>query len=134
MNKKPSARTKTAVNIDDYVRRFPKDVQQRLQQMRATIKKVAPQAAETISYGVPAFQMDGILIWFAAFEKHIGLYPGAAAIAAFDDELTQYKRAKGSVRFPHDEPLPLATVRRIVSFRLKQASTKKKQAATGKSK
>ncbi len=114
-------------NIDDYVDRFPKQVQQLLQKMRLTIKKAAPQAKETISYGIPAFALDGILVWFAAFKSHIGFYPRASATAAFKKELSAYKGAKGSVQFPFDEPLPLALVSRIVKFRVKQNLSKQKK-------
>jgi len=113
-------RKKPEDTIDAYVARFPKDVQQRLEQMRLTIRKAAPKATETISYRIPAFRSDGILVWFAAFKRHIGFYPGAAAIAGFQKELSAYKGAKGSVQFPFDAPLPLALVRRIVKFRVKQ--------------
>jgi uncharacterized protein YdhG (YjbR/CyaY superfamily) len=111
---------KTPKNIDDYVDRFPEGAQQRLQKMRLTIKKAAPQAKETISYGIPAFTLSGLLVWFAAFKGHIGFYPRASAIAAFEKELSAYKGAKGSVQFPFDKPLPLALVSRIVKFRVNQ--------------
>jgi uncharacterized protein YdhG (YjbR/CyaY superfamily) len=116
---------KTPKNFDDYANRFPKDVQQLLQKMRLTIKKAAPQAKETISYGIPAFTLNGMLVWFAAFKTHIGFYPRASAIAAFKKELSPYKGAKGSVQFPLDAPLPLALVIRIVKFRVKQNLRKK---------
>lgn len=118
---------KAPKTIDDYIDRCPKEVQQRLEQMRATIKKAAPEATETISYGIPAFTSAEKLVWFAAFKNHIGFYPGASAIAAFKTELSAYKSAKGSVQFPLDEPLPLTLVRRIVKFRARQTSSKKKK-------
>jgi uncharacterized protein YdhG (YjbR/CyaY superfamily) len=114
-------------NIDDYVDRFPKEVQQLLKKMRLTIKKAAPKAKETISYGIPTFTLDGYLVWFAAFKNHIGFYPGASAITVFKKELSAYKGAKGSIQFPFDEPLPLALVSRIVKFRVKQNLSKKKK-------
>ena len=94
--------------------------------MRRTIKKAAPRAQEKISYGIPAFTLNGMLVWFAAFRHHIGFYPGAGAIAAFKRELSAYESAKGSVQFPHDAPLPLALVTRIVKFRVKQNLSKNK--------
>ena len=118
---------KTPKNFDDYLARFPKEAQQLLKKMRLTIKKAAPQAKETISYGIPAFTLNGMLVWFAAFQSHIGFYPRTSAIAAFKKELSAYKGAKGSVQFPFDEPLPLALVSRIVKFRVKQNSTKRKK-------
>ena len=107
-------------NIDDYVDRFPKEVQQLLEKMRVTIRKAAPKAKETISYGIPTFTLDGYLVYFAAYKSHIGFYPGASAITAFKKELSVYKGAKGSIQFPFDKPLPLALVSRIVKFRMKQ--------------
>jgi uncharacterized protein YdhG (YjbR/CyaY superfamily) len=113
---------KTAKNYDEYARRFPKAVQQRLSRMRQTIKKAAPKAKESISYGIPAFKLDRYLVWFAAFKNHIGFYPGVSGIAEFKKELSEYRSAKGSVQFPLDKPLPLALVSRIVKYRVKQAS------------
>ncbi len=118
---------KTPKNFDDYVDRFPKEVQQLLRGMPLTIKKAAPQAKETISYGIPAFTLNGMLVWFAAFKTHIGFYPRTSAIAAFRKELSVYKGVKGSVQFPFDEPLPLALVSRIVKFRVKQNLSKRKK-------
>jgi uncharacterized protein YdhG (YjbR/CyaY superfamily) len=117
---------KTLRNFDAYLERFPKNVQRLLQKMRLTIKKAAPQAKETISYGIPAFTLNGLLVWFAAHKNHIGFYPRASAIAAFKKELSAYKGAKGSVQFPFNKPLPLALISRIVKFRMKQNLSKKK--------
>ena len=117
---------KTLRNFDAYLKRFPKNVQRLLQKMRLTIKKAAPQAKETISYGIPAFTLNGLLVWFAAHKNHIGFYPRASAIAAFKKELSPYKGAKGSVQFPFDKPLPLALISRIVKYRMNQNLSKKK--------
>lgn len=114
----------TPKDIDDYIDRFPKEVQQLLQQMRTTIKRAAPKAEETISYGIPAFRLKGMLVWFAAFKNHIGFYPHASGIAAFKKELSEYKNAKGSVQFPFESPLPLALVSRMVKFRAKENTGK----------
>ncbi|HXY15663.1 MAG TPA: DUF1801 domain-containing protein [Terriglobales bacterium] len=114
-------------DVDDYIAGFPREVRELLQQLRLTIKKAAPQAEETISYNIPAFALNGILVWFAAFKKHIGLYPGSSAVLAFKKELSPYKWAKGSVQFPFEKPLPLALVSRMVKFRVKQNPAKKKQ-------
>jgi uncharacterized protein YdhG (YjbR/CyaY superfamily) len=119
-------------DIDDYVARFPKHAQRLLTQMRRTIQAAAPQAKETISYRMPAFTLDRMLVWFAAHKGHIGFYPGAGAIAAFRKELSAYKGAKGSVQFPFEESLPLALVRRIVKFRVKQNVSKVKQSFSQK--
>jgi uncharacterized protein YdhG (YjbR/CyaY superfamily) len=117
----------TPKNIDEYVDRLPPEVRQLLGKMRLTIQEAAPQAEEKISYGIPAFALNGMLVWFAAFKKHIGFYPGAGAIATFKKELSAYKGAKGSVQFPFDRPLPLALVSRIVKFRVKQNQSSKKK-------
>ena len=78
---------KNPQNIDEYIKSYPKEIQQRLEEIRAEIKKVAPKAEETISYGMPAFKLNGILVWFAAHSKHIGFYPKASGIAAYKKEL-----------------------------------------------
>jgi uncharacterized protein YdhG (YjbR/CyaY superfamily) len=118
---------KTPKDFNDYSDRFPKDVQQRLQKLRLTVKKAAPQAKEKISYGIPAFTLNGMLVWFAAFKNHIGFYPRTSAIAAFKKELSAYKGAKGSVQFPFDKPLPLPLISRIVKFRVKENLSKTKK-------
>lgn len=111
--------------MDQYILGFPPDVQKRLTQMRKAIQGAAPLATETISYQIPTFQLNGNLVHFAAFEHHIGFYPGPAGIASFEDELAVYKHAKGSVQFPLDAPLPLALVKKIVAFRVAQNLAKK---------
>ncbi|HEV2261931.1 MAG TPA: DUF1801 domain-containing protein [Candidatus Rubrimentiphilum sp.] len=110
-----------AKDFNDYAARFPKDVQQLLRKVRQTIRAAAPNATETISYGIPAFRQDGILVWFAAQKNHIGFYPGASGIRKFKNELADYKYAKGSVQFPLDEPLPLGLITRMVKFRVKSS-------------
>ena len=107
-------------SIDTYIAQFPDDVQARLRQLRMTILKLAPLATEAMSYQIPTFKLNGNLVHFAAFKKHIGFYPGAAGIAAFQDELAGYKSAKGSVQFPLDQALPLDLVKKIVKFRVAQ--------------
>ena len=117
-------------DIDAYIAGFPKEVLERMAQLRATIKKVAPQAEEVISYGMPAFKLKGMLVWFAAYAHHIGFYPTASGITAFKKELSIYKGGKGSVQFPFDKPLPLGLVAKIVQFKvaenLQKAAMKKK--------
>jgi len=115
----------TAATIDDYIAGHPPKIRARLSAMRKTIRQQAPGAEERISYRIPTFYMDGNLVHFAAFERHVGFYPGAAGIAAFRDALAPYKSAKGSVQFPHDEPLPLELVAEIVRFRVAQQASKR---------
>ena len=114
-----------AATIDEYIAGHPPRIRTRLKAMRATIRKHAPQAEERISYRIPTFYLDGNLVHFAAFDRHVGFYPGAAGIAAFKDALAAYKSAKGSVQFPHTEPLPLALVAEIVRFRVAQQTAKR---------
>ena len=104
--------------IDEYITAFPPDVRDRLSELRATIRREAPQAEERISYRIPTFFLNGNLVHFAAFAHHVGFYPGPTGIAAFQDTLARFKNAKGSVQFPHDEPLPLDLVADIVRFRV----------------
>ena len=106
--------------VDGYIKTFPKDVQSILQRMRRTISEAAPEAVEAISYQIPTFKLNGNLVWFAAFKKHIGFYPTMSGIEAFKKELSPYKRAKGSVQFPLDKPIPYDLVKRIVMFRVKE--------------
>jgi len=116
-------------DIDEYISMFPENIQELLKEMRATIKEAAPEAEEVISYQMPAYKFHGMLIYFAAFKNHIGLYPRASGIETFKEELSVYKGAKGSVQFPLNKPLPLDLISRIVKFRvaenLKQSKTSK---------
>jgi len=109
---------KKPINIDEYISGFPKETQKILEQLRATIKKTAPNADEVISYSIPAFKLNGMLVWFAAYSNHIGFYPRGSGIEAFKKELSIYKGAKGSVQFPLDKPLPSGLIAKIVKFRV----------------
>jgi len=113
-------------NVDAYISRFPESTQALLQQMRDTIRKVAPEAEEVISYAMPAYKLHGILLYFAAYSAHIGFYPTGSAVAAFQQDLTPYKWAKGSIQFPLDKPLPLALIRKMVKFRVAENKEKAK--------
>lgn len=109
-----------AGNIDEYIAGFPKDIQKLLEEMRAAIKKAAPEAEEAIKYAMPTFTLNGNLVHFAAFKNHIGFYPAPAGIEEFRKELSAYKGSKGAIQFPLDAPLPLALISRIVKFRVKK--------------
>jgi uncharacterized protein YdhG (YjbR/CyaY superfamily) len=113
-------------NIDSYIASFPKDIQETLEILRATIHKAAPDAIEKISYGMPTFALGGNLVYFAAYKKHIGFYPSSSGIAAFSKEFNMYKWAKGSVQFPLDKPMPLELITRIVKYRVKENLAKSK--------
>ncbi|MGI0024288.1 MAG: iron chaperone [Nitrososphaera sp.] len=98
--------------MDEYIKTFPKDVQGILEKMRQTIRKVAPEATEAISYQMPTFKLNGKnLVHFAAFKNHIGFYPIPSGIEAFKKELSPYKQGKGSVQFPIDRPIPYDLVK-----------------------
>ncbi|MFT3794307.1 iron chaperone [Flavobacterium sp.] len=118
-------------NIDAYIAFFPEATQKILQQVRQTIQKAAPGAKEKISYAMPAFELNGNLVYFAAYDKHIGFYALPSGNAAFQKELSRYKMGKGSIQFPIDQPMPLALIAKIVAFRvqenLEKAKSKKKQ-------
>ena len=120
--------TKQAVqsSIDEYIAQFPEDIQQKLQEIRAVIHAAAPDATEKISYQMPTFYLRGNLVHFAAFKHHIGFYPVPSGIAAFEAELAPYKRSKGAVQFPLDEPIPTELIGRIVQFRVAENLQKKK--------
>jgi len=117
---KPS--TTESTTVDEYIQGFPAEVRAALSELRSTIRQAAPQATERISYRIPTFYLDGNLVHFAAFARHIGFYPGPSGIAHFREELRRYKSAKGSVQFPLGEPLPLALIARIVEFRVAESS------------
>ena len=111
-------------NIDEYIAGFPTDVQGILQEMRSIIRTAAPDAEEAIKYGIPTFVLNGNLVHFAAFQKHIGFYPTPSGIEEFKDDLSVYHNAKGSVQFPLDKPVPFSLIRKIVKFRVKQSREK----------
>lgn len=117
--------------IDEYIAGFPPEVQAILEKIRLTIRKAAPDAAETIKYRMPTFTLNGNLVHFAAFKKHIGFYPAPRGIEKFRQELSVYEGAKGSVQFPLDKPMPYGLISRIVKFRRKEnldkAAAKRKQ-------
>jgi len=108
-------------SIDAYIASFSEETQALLEAMRATIRAAAPEAEEKISYQMPTFFLKGNLVHFAAAKHHIGFYPASSGIAAFKEELSIYKGAKGSVQFPLDQPLPLDLIARIVRFRVSES-------------
>jgi uncharacterized protein YdhG (YjbR/CyaY superfamily) len=113
--------------IEEYIAGFDKPTQVILEQVRATIKKAAPTATEAIKYTMPAFVLNGNLVFYAAYKNHIGFYATPTGHNEFKDILAVYKQGKGSVQFPIDEPMPLALITRIVKFRVKENSAKAKK-------
>jgi uncharacterized protein YdhG (YjbR/CyaY superfamily) len=113
-------------NIDEYISGFPEATQKILEQIRSTIKKAAPEAEETIKYSMPAFTLKGNLVFFAAFKNHIGLYPAPSGDDAINNELSPYKAAKGTLRFPLDKQIPFDLISRVVKLRVKETMAKSK--------
>jgi len=106
-------------DIDDYIAGFPPEVQKKLEQIRKTIQKAVPDAEEAISYQIPTFRLRGKnLIHFAAYQRHIGMYPAPRGVDEFQEELSRYEGGKGTVQFPLDQPVPVALIRRIVKYRV----------------
>lgn len=115
MNAKPQ----TPKTIDEYIAGFSPDVQAILQKVRVTVHRAAPKAEETIKYGMPTFMLNGNLVYFAAFKKHIGFYPPAGGDAALQKQLAPYRQPKGTLQFPYDQPIPYALITKIVKQRVK---------------
>ena len=114
------AKPKRAKDIDGYISQFPADVQAILQKVRTTISGAAPEAKETISYLMPAFKQHGMLVYFAAWEKHIGLYPPISGDKALEKAIARYAGPKGNLQFPLNEPIPYDLIQQIVKLRVKQ--------------
>ncbi|QQS36032.1 MAG: DUF1801 domain-containing protein [Ignavibacteriales bacterium] len=108
----------TFETIDEYINTFPKEVKQLLEEVRKTIHKAAPLAEEAISYQIPTFKLKGNLVHFAAFNNHIGFYPGSKAIEVFSKELKEYKTSKGAIQFPLDKKIPYALITKITKSRV----------------
>lgn len=117
-------KTTKAKTIGEYIAKTPRPVAARLRIMRDIVKKAAPKAEEVISYGMPAFKLNGLLLYFAAHQHHIGLYPYTSTISHFKKDLSKYDHAKGSIQFPHDKPLPVALIRKMVKFRVMEKAKK----------
>jgi uncharacterized protein YdhG (YjbR/CyaY superfamily) len=107
-------------SIDEYIAAFPPEMREILERIRSTVREAAPEARETISYRMPAFVQNGILVYFAAFKKHIGLFPPVKGDAALDEAISPYTGEKGNLRFPLDRPIPYDLIARIVRLRVKQ--------------
>ena len=114
-------------NIDQYIANFPIETQKLLQQIRETIHKAVPEAKEVISYGMPAFKQNTVLVYFAGYAKHIGFYPTGSGLEAFKEEVAQYKWSKGAVQFPLNKPLPLDLITRITKFKAERDLEKAKK-------
>ena len=111
---------KKVKDVDEYISMFPEETQTLLSQLRDVVKNTVPKATEVISYNMPAYMLEGRLLYFAAFSKHIGFYPMTSTIANFEKSLALYKHAKGSVQFPLDQPLPVTLITKMIKFRAKE--------------
>ena len=118
------AKAQKPKDIDGYISQFPADVQAILEKVRTTISSAAPEAKETISYLMPAFKQHGILVYFAAWQKHIGLYPPITGDKTLVKAIARYAGPKGNLQFPLDEPIPYDLIERIVKLRVKQGTAK----------
>lgn len=107
--------------ITEYINAAPKGARKKLREMRACIRAAAPGATESLKWGMPAYSHRRILVTFAAFKNHIGFYPTPSAVKAFAGQLSKFVTAKGSIQFPLEKPLPLALVRKITTFRVKES-------------
>jgi uncharacterized protein YdhG (YjbR/CyaY superfamily) len=126
----PGATAGPPENIDEYIATFAPEVQAILAKIRATVRAAAPDAQEKISYQMPSFNLHGVLIYFAAFKKHIGLYPPVRGDAKLEKAVSAYAGEKGNLKFPLDQPIPYGLIERIVKFRVRQNLAK--MAAKGK--
>lgn len=116
---------KKFTSVDDYIAALDAVPRRKLRELRSIIRETAPNAEEVISYGIPAFRLNGaVLVWYAAFKEHVGFYPKASGIAAFKAELAGYKASKGAIQFPFEKPIPARLVKKIVRFRIKENEAK----------
>lgn len=122
MNSKPK-------DIDSYIAGFPQEIQEKLQELRHIIQKAAPKTIETISYGMPAYKQNGMLVYFAANKNHIGFYPTSSPIIEFKKELEPYRTSKGAIQFPLDKALPKKLITQIVQYRMAEDAEKAKNKA-----
>jgi uncharacterized protein YdhG (YjbR/CyaY superfamily) len=122
---RPGATTAPPKNIDEYIAAFTPEVQTILTEIRSTVRAAAPDAQEKISYQMPSFSLHGVLIYFAAFKKHIGLYPPVRGDAKLEKAVAPYAGEKGNLKFPLDQPIPFGLIETIVKFRVKQNLAKK---------
>lgn len=106
--------------VDEYIAQFSPQTQRTLQQVRALIKKTAPDAEEVISYAMPGYKWNGMLVWFAGYGHHLGFYPMPSALNAFKSEIAKYKSSKGAVQFPLDQKMPLTLITKMIKYRMKE--------------
>jgi uncharacterized protein YdhG (YjbR/CyaY superfamily) len=113
-------------DTESYIASFPPETKKMLEQLRAIIKENAPEAEEKISYGMPGYKLNGMLVYFAGYGKHVGFYPGVACIETFKEELSMFKTSKGTVQFPLNKPLPVELIIQMVKFKINENLHRKK--------
>ncbi|MFH6982913.1 iron chaperone [Marinoscillum luteum] len=113
-------------SVDEYIADFPIEVQEILKAIRKVIQQAAPEATESISYGIPTFSQNGVLVHFGGYKQHIGFYPAPRAIEVFKEELSGYEGGKGTIKFPLNKPIPMELITRIVQYRLAENLNKSK--------
>lgn len=114
------AKTSVPASVDEYISAFPTETQKKLEEIRATIKKAAPEAEELISYQMAAYKLKGVLVYFGGYQNHIGFYPTASGVANFKHDLAKYKTSKGAIQFPLDKSLPKTLIAKIVKFKVNE--------------
>lgn len=125
--RKNDAKSAPAKNVDDYLAGVPKEARATLEKLRQTIKAAAPMASEVISYQMPMYKHHGMVIGFAAFKDHCSIFPGAAVMDEYEQELKKYDTSKGTIRFAADKPLPAALVKKLVQARIKENEARAKR-------
>ena len=115
------------ISVDQYIAGWPTGIRQILEQVRGIIRTAAPDAAEVISYGMPAYKQNGILVYFAAHKNHLGFYPTGSGIKAFEHALESMPTSKGTVQFPYGKPLPVDLISDMVKYRVAENMGKKKK-------
>lgn len=120
--------------VDAYIAAFPPHTREILEEMRTIIRSAVPKAEEVISYGMPAYKLHSVLVYFAGYVNHVGFYPTASGIVNFQKDISEYKNSKGAVQFPLDKKLPKALITKIVKFRAKEVLAKEKEKAAKKKK
>ncbi len=126
--RRSTTKGKGVEDVEEYLARVPEPARSTLIKIRAAIRaSVPPEATETISYGMPAFRHNGVLVWYAAFSNHCSLFPTAAVIDAFEDDLKGFSTSKGTIHFPTDKPLPASLVKKLVKARVEQNESRKRR-------
>jgi uncharacterized protein YdhG (YjbR/CyaY superfamily) len=118
---------KKYISVEEYILNFEPEIREKLEYLRETVKKAAPEATESVSYGMPVYKLNGVLVYFGAFKNHISLFPGPKVIEVFEEQLKDFKTSKGTIQFPFDKEIPFDLVREIVQFTREEKILKSKK-------